>query len=112
LATTLNEIACQSKISIMIEEETIPINQNVQTACEMLGFDPLYLANEGKVIVILPAQYAEKALKNLQSSPYGRQAIRIGGVYSGNPGRVLLKTQYGSTRMLDMLSNEILPRIC
>lgn len=112
LATTLNEIACQSKVSIMIEEETIPIKQNVQTACEMLGFDPLYLANEGKVIVILPAQYSEKALKSLQSSPYGRQAIRIGEIYSGNPGQVLLKTQYGSTRMLDMLSNEILPRIC
>jgi hydrogenase expression/formation protein HypE len=112
LATTLNEIACQSKVSIMVEEEIIPIKQNVQTACEMLGFDPLYLANEGKVVVILPAQYAEKALKSLQSSPYGRLAIRIGEIFSDNPGQVLLKTQYGSTRMLDMLSNEILPRIC
>jgi len=112
LATTLNEIACQSKVSILIDEETIPIKPDVQIACEMLGFDPLYLANEGKVIVMCPAQYAENALKSLQSSPYGKQAIRIGEVFSDYPGQVLLKTQYGSTRLLDMLANEILPRIC
>ncbi len=112
LATTLNEIACQSKVSILIEEEAVPVKPNVQIACEMLGFDPLYLANEGKVIVICPAHYAEKALKSLQSFPYGGQAMRIGEVFSDNPGQVLLKTQYGSTRILDLLSNEILPRIC
>lgn len=112
LATSLNEIACQSQVSIVIEEEMIPVKPNVQTACEMLGFDPLYLANEGKVIVICPAQFAEKAINSLHSSPYGLQAMRIGEIFADNPGRVLLKTQYGSTRILDMLANEILPRIC
>lgn len=112
LATSLNEIACQSKVSIVIEEDTIPVKPNVQTACEMLGFDPLYLANEGKVIVICPAHFAEKAINSLHASPYGIQAMRIGEIFADNPGRVLLKTQYGSTRILDMLANEILPRIC
>ena len=112
LATSLNEIACQSKVSILLDEENIPIKPNVQTACEMLGFDPLYLANEGKLIVICPATFAEKATNALRTSPYGIQTMRIGEVFAENPGRVLLRTQYGSTRILDMLNNEILPRIC
>lgn len=112
LATALKEIACQSQISIMLDEESIPIRSDVQTACEMLGFDPLYLANEGKVIVILPEKYAQQALEILRMSAYGTLAMRIGSVFQANPGQVLLRTAFGTTRMLDLLSGEILPRIC
>ncbi len=112
LATTLNEIACQSQVSISIDEDAVPIKPVVRTACEMLGFDPLYIANEGKLIVILPEDQSEKALNVIRQSPYGSMATRIGRVSGDDPGRVLLKTSYGTTRLLDMLSGEILPRIC
>lgn len=112
LATTLKEIACQSQVSIQLEEETIPVKREVQTACEMLGFDPLYLANEGKVIVILPEKFCDQALKIMGLSPYGAMATRIGSVFKGNPGQVLLKTALGTTRMLELLAGELLPRIC
>ena len=112
LATSLKEIACQSGVTIKIQDEAIPIKGDVRTACEMLGFDPLYLANEGKVIVILPEQKSQEALDILRASPYGRNAMRIGQVLQENPGMVLLETAYGTTRVLDLLSGEILPRIC
>lgn len=112
LATTLKEIACQSQVSIQLDEESIPVKRDVQTACEMLGFDPLYMANEGKVIVILPEECADQALKIMRRSPYGHMATRIGLVYQEDPGQVLLNTAFGSTRILDMLSGELLPRIC
>lgn len=112
LATSLNEIACQSKVSIHLEEEKIPIKPNVRIACEMLGFDPLYLANEGKAIVILPEKFIEEALSVLNQSPYGVMAAHIGSVSKEDPGKVLLHTAFGTTRMLSMLSGEILPRIC
>jgi hydrogenase expression/formation protein HypE len=112
LATTLKEIACQSQVSIRLEEEAIPIKPEVRTACEMLGFDPLYLANEGKVIVILPKEKAAEALEILKNAPYGTMATRIGTVFSDDPEQVLLKTPFGTTRILDMLAGEILPRIC
>ncbi len=112
LATTLKEIACQSQVSIRLEEEAIPVKPDVQIACEMLGFDPLYLANEGKVIVILPDESASEALEILRTFPYGSMATRIGSVFSDNPEQVLLKTPFGTTRILDMLAGEILPRIC
>jgi len=112
LATSLKEIACQSKISIRLDEESIPIKSAVRTACEMLGFDPLYLANEGKVIIILPDEKVERALKIIKKSPYGLNAMRIGDVFSEDPGMVLLETAFGTTRILESLSGEILPRIC
>ncbi len=112
LATSLNEIACQSQVSIHIQEDQIPIQPNVRIACEMLGFDPLYLANEGKVIIILPEEVADKALMTLQQSPHGTMATRIGTISQNNPDQVLLHTAFGTTRMLRMLSGEILPRIC
>jgi hydrogenase expression/formation protein HypE len=112
LATSLNEIACQSQVSIHLTEVDIPIKPNVRIACEMLGFDPLYLANEGKVIIILPEVHTEQALSVLHTTPYGGLAIRIGSVSEGDPGRVLLHTAFGTTRLLSMLSGEILPRIC
>lgn len=112
LATSLNEIACQSKVSIHLQEDQIPVKPNVRIACELLGFDPLYLANEGKVIAILPQEHVERALKALNQSPFGIMAAHIGSISKENPGQVLLHTAFGSTRMLSMLSGEILPRIC
>jgi hydrogenase expression/formation protein HypE len=112
LATTLNEIACQSEVGLLLDEDTIPVRPDVRTACEMLGFDPLYIANEGKLILILPKTKAKKALHIMQNHAYGREAAQIGIIQSENPGRVLLKTSLGTTRILDTLSGEILPRIC
>ncbi len=112
LATTLKEIACQSQVSIRLQEESIPIKPDVNIACELLGFDPLYIANEGKVIIILPDHSSEKALEILHNSPYGTNAMRIGEIFQEDPGQVLLETVFGSTRMLDLLAGEILPRIC
>ena len=112
LATTLNEIAGQSRVCIVLDEKSIPIQPAVRAACEMLGFDPLYVANEGKVIVILPAEEAESALAAMRASPYGSLATRIGEVKPNPPSRVLLKTLIGGTRILDLLAGEMLPRIC
>jgi len=112
LATTLNEIAEQSQVNITIEENTVPVKPDVQAACEMLGFDALYVANEGKLIVIVPENEAQAALQALQVNPYGHDARIIGRVNSTPAGRVLLKTQIGATRVLDVMAGEMLPRIC
>ena len=112
LATTLNEIAVQSRVNITIDETAVPVQPAVQTACEMLGFDPLYVANEGKVIFILPADEAEAALQAMQKNVYGKNARKIGVVNADPAGRVLLKTQIGATRVLDVMAGEMLPRIC
>jgi hydrogenase expression/formation protein HypE len=112
LATTLNEIASQSAICILLDESTIPVHPTVQSACEMLGFDPLYIANEGKVIVITPQDETEAALDAMRQNEYGKNAAIIGAVQEKPAGRVLLKTPYGSTRILDVLAGEMLPRIC
>jgi hydrogenase expression/formation protein HypE len=112
LATTLNEIADQSQVSLLLEEESIPVQPAVQAACEMLGFDPLYVANEGKLIALVPEAEADMALAAIRRNSYGSMATRIGRVLSGNPGRVLLHTAFGSTRILDVLAGEMLPRIC
>lgn len=112
LATTLNEIALQSKVAIYLNESAIPVNPAVQAACEMLGFDPLYVANEGKVIVITPASEAEAALTAMKNHPHGQMAAQIGSIQADAPGRVLLRTVIGSTRILDTLAGEMLPRIC
>jgi hydrogenase expression/formation protein HypE len=112
LATTLNEIAIQSNVSIWLEEKAVPVLPAVSAACEMLGFDPLYIANEGKLIVILPAAEADAALQAMRGHLYGLNAGRIGIVKEMEPGRVLLRTLIGGTRLLDMLAGEMLPRIC
>ncbi len=112
LATTLNEIAVQSNVNITIEETAIPITKSVGAACELLGFDPLYVANEGKVIVILPEQYAEHTLSIMKSHKYGKNAARIGTVNAEPKNLVLLKTRIGSNRVLDVMAGEMLPRIC
>jgi hydrogenase expression/formation protein HypE len=112
LATSLIEIAIQSQICIEIEEQKIPISSPVHAACEMLGFDPLYIANEGKVIAIVDPKCEETALLAMRSSPYGVNAQTIGTVLDSPKNRVLLRTNIGTRRVLDMLSGELLPRIC
>ncbi len=112
LATTLNEIATQSDAGIILDERTLPIHPEVGAACEMLGFDPLYIANEGKLVCIVPREDAEKVLKVMKRTRYGEGAVIIGNVVEEPKGRVLLKTAIGSTRVVDMLAGEMLPRIC
>jgi len=112
LATTLNEIARQSNLGIWIDEASLPVKPAVQAACEMLGFDPLYIANEGKVIVITPADEAEAALSAMHIHAEGKNARIIGEVKEEAPNRVLLRTVIGGTRILEMLAGELLPRIC
>lgn len=112
LATTLNEIACQSNVNITLHEKSIPVIPAVRSACEMLGFDPLYVANEGKVIVIVAKEDAKTVLDAMHSSKYGGNAVEIGTVQPEPAGKVLLKTGIGGTRLLDVLSGEMLPRIC
>jgi hydrogenase expression/formation protein HypE len=112
LATTLNELAKQSTVSIRIEEEKVPVHEAVLAACEMLGLDPLYIANEGKLVAIVPAEDADKILKAMCRSRYGKEASLIGEVSADNPGRVVMKTRIGSSRIVDMLVGDPLPRIC
>ena len=112
LATTLNELAEQSKVSIRIEEEKIPLREEVLGACEMLGFDPLYVANEGKLVAIVPEEDTDKVLKAMQENHYGKSAAIIGEVRAEHPGRVVMKTCLGASRIVDMLVGDLLPRIC
>jgi len=112
LATSLVEIACQSQLGIILEENAIPIDQDVRSACDLLGLDPLYMANEGKLILILPQEFGQIALNCLQNHPYGRNAAIIGRVEDKPSGQLLLKTPLGTSRHLDMLTGEMLPRIC
>jgi hydrogenase expression/formation protein HypE len=112
LATTLNEIATQSNVGIKMDEKTLPVKPEVAAACEMLGFDPLYVANEGKLVAIVAHEDADAVLKAMYSTRYGEDAVIIGEVISEPQGRVLLKTALGSTRVVDTLAGEMLPRIC
>jgi hydrogenase expression/formation protein HypE len=112
LATTLNELAAQSKVGIRIEEERLPVREEVSAACEMLGLDPLYVANEGKLIAIVAPEDAEAMLDRMHRNLYGREAAIIGEVRQQNPGRVVMKTRLGASRIVDMLVGDPLPRIC
>jgi hydrogenase expression/formation protein HypE len=112
LATTLNEIARQSGVSITLKEAAIPVEEAVSAACEMLGFDPLYIANEGKMVLILPEEQADTALEAMHAHPYGEQACRVGRVEAADRPRVLMQTGIGGTRVVDVLAGEMLPRIC
>jgi len=112
VATTLNEIARQSNVGIVLFENNLPTKPGVQAACEMLGFDPMYVANEGKMIAIVGRDDAEKVLATMQSSVYGSEAVIIGEVVAEPARRVLMKTAIGGTRIVDMLAGEMLPRIC
>lgn len=112
VATALNEIARQSQVAIELVEASVPVRPAVAAACELLGLDPLYAANEGAMLVILPPEQAEAALAALRGHPRGQEAARIGQVISGPPGRVLVKTALGSHRLLDRHVGEQMPRIC
>ena len=96
----------------MLDQSAIPVHPTVRAACEMLGFDPLYVANEGKLIAIVPKSQAESALQAMKNNVYGSNAAIIGEVTESPKGRVLLRTFIGGTRILDTLSGELLPRIC
>ena len=111
LATTLNEIAEQSQVSILLDEASVPVHEAVRNGCSFLGMDPLYLANEGKCICIVPESSAEAALEAMRRSPYGKEAARIGTVTEGK-AQVALQTRIGSRRLLGMLEGAQLPRIC
>lgn len=112
VGTTLCEIAQSGSIGIRMLESAIPINPEVSGACDLLGFDPLYLANEGKLLAIVPAESAEVVLAAIQSDPYGKDAVIIGEVVEDHPGKVVLQTRIGGERIVDMLTGEQLPRIC
>jgi hydrogenase expression/formation protein HypE len=112
LATTLNEFASQSGVGISMEEEKIPIREAVRAACELLGFDPLYVANEGKLAAIVAPNDAGKILAKMKRNKYGADASIIGEVTDKHKGKVILKTKLGASRIVDMLSGELLPRIC
>lgn len=112
LGTSLNEIARQSEVGIRIHENAIPIRPEVRGACELLGIDPLYLANEGKLVACVAAEDAEKLLDIMRKNPYGPDACIIGEVVSDHPGKVFMKTLIGGHRIVEMLTGEPLPRIC
>lgn len=112
IATVLNEFAQGSQTAIEIDENTTPIRAEVKGFCEILGLDPLYLANEGKIVAVVPQSEADQALRAMRAHPYGTGAVAIGQVCTGMPGRVTMKTVFGGTRIVDMLVGEQLPRIC
>jgi hydrogenase expression/formation protein HypE len=112
VATVLNEFAAASGVSIEIDEETLPLREEVRACCEILGFDPLYLANEGKVVAVVPPNESTQALSALREHPLGTQARVIGVVTDSDAGRVVMRTTFGGRRIVDMLVGEQLPRIC
>jgi hydrogenase expression/formation protein HypE len=112
LATVLNEIASASQTAIEIDEVATPIREDVKGFCEILGLDPLYLANEGKIVAIVPAEEVEAALAAMRAHPLGTGTTAIGRVHQGEPGRVTMRTVFGGRRIVDMLVGEQLPRIC
>ena len=112
LATTLNEIARQSRAGMMLEEEAIPVNPEVAAACEFLGLDPLYVANEGKLVAIVAEADAERVLAAMRAHPLGQRAARIGAVTADDHHFVQMTTGFGGRRIVDWLTGEQLPRIC
>ncbi len=112
VSSTLNEIAQQSRVGIELEESTIPVREQVRGACELLGLDPLYVANEGKLIAIVAPQAAEAVLQAMRRHPLGSAAQIIGTIKDTHPGLVTMRTPLGTTRVVDMLAGDQLPRIC
>lgn len=112
LATSLNEIAQQSNVGIEIYEDSIPVDRSVEAACEMLGLDVLYVANEGKLVAFIPPQCSQDILAKMQQNKYGRNARLIGKVTNEHPGKVVMRTRLGTIRIVDMLVGDLLPRIC
>ena len=112
IASALNEIASRAGVGMMLREDEIPVRESVRGACEMLGLDPLYVANEGKLLAIVRADVAAAVLRRMQCHPLGRESRMIGQVLEGPQGMVLMKTSVGGTRVVDTLFGEQLPRIC
>jgi hydrogenase expression/formation protein HypE len=112
VASALNEIAKQSGVGIVLDQKNLPIKPEVAGACELLGFDPLYIANEGKLLALVSAEDTDNVIEAMHNSDYGQQAVVIGKVESEPAGRLHLRTNLGSTRIIDVLTGELLPRIC
>jgi hydrogenase expression/formation protein HypE len=112
VASALNEIAVSAGVGISISEDKVPINEDVKGACEILGLDPLYVANEGKLIALVPADVVECVMTTMQAHPLGKDAVVIGEIVADHPGTVIMKSSIGGHRVVDMLSGEQLPRIC
>jgi len=112
VGTALNEIALQSGVGVLLEEERLPVSPAVAGICDLLGFDPIYLANEGKLLCFVPADRAEAVLAAMREHEFGRQACIIGRTVAEHPGRVVMRTAIGGQRIVDMLAGEQLPRIC
>jgi hydrogenase expression/formation protein HypE len=112
LATALNELAVAAGLAVVVDEEALPVREQVRAACEILGIDPLYVANEGKLIAVVAPARADEALAALRAHPLGADARLVGEIEAGPPGLVLLRTALGSSRIVDMLSGDPLPRIC
>jgi hydrogenase expression/formation protein HypE len=112
VATVLNEFARASGVAMQIDETRLPIRDEVRGVCAILGLDPLYFANEGKLVAVVPRDASEAVLKAMRSDPAGREAAILGTVLDGTPGVVILRTRFGGERIVDMLTGEQLPRIC
>ena len=112
LASTLIEFAEESGVGIVIDEKTLPVKDAVRGACEILGLDPLYVANEGKLVASVPADKADAVLAAMKKNPFGKDSVIIGEVVEEPRAKVLMRTLIGGTRIVDMLSGEQLPRIC
>jgi hydrogenase expression/formation protein HypE len=111
-ATTLNEIAKRANVGMLLRESSIPVRESVKGACEVLGLDPLYVANEGKLLAIVSPDMAQAVLQQMRTHPLGQDAAIIGEIVPDHPGMVLMKTEIGGTRVLDVMFGEQLPRIC
>ena len=112
VSSTLNEIAERSRVGIELVESSLPIHEEVRGACELLGLDPLYVANEGKLIAIVAPEAADAVLQAMKGHRLGSEAQIIGTVNNENPGLVTMRTPFGTTRIVDMLAGDQLPRIC
>ena len=112
VGTTLNEIAVSSNLGIFIQEEKVPVKNEVAGVCELLGLDPLYVANEGKLLAFVPPEHGEEVLAVVKADDLGKDACIIGEVVEDYPGKVFMKTRIGGTRIVDMLTGDQLPRIC
>ena len=112
LSAVLNELAVASNVGIEFEEATVPVRPAVNAACEMLGLDPFYIANEGKLVAFVPEAHAEEILAVMKSNEYGKDAALIGRVTEEHPGLVVAKTAIGGSRVVDLPAGELLPRIC
>jgi hydrogenase expression/formation protein HypE len=112
LSSTLHELAAAARVGVELEETAIPVRREVRAACEMLGLDPLYVANEGKLLAVVPPDDADRLVAVMRQHPLGRDAAVIGNVVSAHPGLVILRTRMGGERVVSMLAGEQLPRIC